>query len=256
MAALTVGLMLSGGAAFTTRSPAKPAAKSAPKAAAVPALGSTGSCYPTNEWTVGGTGAFTGISTGQGIGAAEYDTGTGNDTNLPGDWRLTWQVREVVTGNAGPINTQNPGTMAGTLNITVTHLSGAHEMYRFLSNCIHEAGIDQGGIEAEFAGRTTWPATSPVPITSSPLAVGSIVVTPNDGGTIKAQVSIDLGTPIEGETGHELNVTVDSTSTASLLVPDSFTEAGRVSLPAGDSVGSCGGTNWTVLPSGTCFDGG
>ncbi len=198
------------------------------------------SCFPANEWTVGGAGAFSASSQGSGPGIAEFSDASHQDTDLPGVWQVSWKVREAVSGNAGPVNATSAGAMGGISLIDVRHL-GAREHYVFQSTCIQEAGVDQGGIEAEFAGLSNYPNSN----VFSP-TVGSIVVSTNDAGALKVQVNLNLGTPITGEGPVELNVTVDSTSNGALSAPPGA-EAGRVALPAGCSVvaGPGAGTDWT-----------
>ncbi|MDP9075105.1 MAG: hypothetical protein M3N98_13270, partial [Actinomycetota bacterium] len=185
------------------------------------------------EWTVGGAGAFNAISDGAGTGTAEFtDAKHKNDTALPGDWMVTWQITEDVTGNAGPANKQSAGAMSGVLHLTVRHVGGP-EIYTYTSNCIHEAGIDTGGLEAEFGGTTNYPNSIASPAVA---AVGSISVKPNPDGSLSVGVNINLGTPIKHEGPVELNVTVDATISGNLLVSDTTSVAGRVSLPTGCKV--------------------
>lgn len=97
-------------------------------------------CAPGPERVVGQSGAFTASSSGKGQGETTFDDNLGHETTGPGS--INWQIQQQVTGNAGANHAASPGTLWGTLSLSVAQSDGT--TVQFTTTCILEAGVFQG----------------------------------------------------------------------------------------------------------------
>jgi hypothetical protein len=94
-------------------------------------------CLPALNQTLG-TGDFTASTSGSGVGNLSVETATGPGSE--GTGRVSWAVREAVTGNTGG----GAGAMTGDLSLVFKQ--GKFSI-AFVSSCILEVGVFSGSTE-------------------------------------------------------------------------------------------------------------
>jgi hypothetical protein len=190
-------------------------------------------CLPGPQTTLGPL-AFLAESEGSGAGDAALDPG-GGATEQTSQGRLTWDLSQKVTGNAGPAGTASPGTMYGQLQFTLS--LGSNQKITFKSQCILEAGVFNDTEDDPFAPEAIhpvkrgvegeWQGTAknfPTPGTSSTVVAAIAVWTVNDGKAPRFKIDIATGT--KGTPGTCLS---ESTPGAAL---NSTAKGGNVELGA------------------------
>lgn len=195
-----------------------------------------GSCYPDNEFAVVAPGSFWAMTVGSGSGTAEIEEPTGTH-DVPSvkatetKANVSWRFWQMVTGNAGPLYTvPSHGSMRGRLEVTVSWPELGLHTTTFVSNCIAEAALDNGGIEAELEGTVS---NFPVHGKEAPTqAVGSITASSAGGHDVKYKIGVGLGkTCYEGTYGvDEWEFSVGGTGTGWFHAPANMT-AGRAAVP-------------------------
>lgn len=154
-------------------------------------------CYPTNETVLGIGGALTGSSSAKrALGEAEIEVPPSKSAKVE-DAKVTWLFRYAVTGNVGAEFASVPGTTSGFLLVTVDWLDSPRPDTTFISDCIAEAQIDEGHIEAELEGTLrNFPQGENTRRTGNWRAVATINVKPaeDDPLNVNFHFSFELGT--------------------------------------------------------------
>lgn len=197
-------------------------------------------------------GAFSASSEGSGSGTASYEPDTTDLNDIAvGNALVTWEVRQVVTGNARPAKPTGfdvtPGSMAGDLEFTIKIKKGDKEL-EFRARCIAEASVENTSaagpsdpgdqvLEAEFEG---YVEGSFMALHSGP-AVGSIVISAIKGKVVSAKVSVENGKTCY-ENPQSLTVATERPNVKGSLdidhLPTIDHVVGRAALPRDVTLGS------------------
>lgn len=206
------------------------------------ATGRDRGCYPDNEFVLGTGGALSGSSRGRVLAEAEIEIPPSSSEIIDESARVDWRFTETVTGNVGSAYSLAPGSMTGKLSVKVDWTNTAWPDTEFKSDCIAEAQLDGGKIEAELEGTVlNFPGGSNAHKDGPTRAVATINVKPDedDPSQVKFIVNIELGTTcfeelvVPPDSFSEFEFTVTGSGGGKLPVSSTTGEFGRAGLPAG-----------------------